>query len=128
MRHRQELTAEDYLYAGVLWFLIISALMIGGAAVLRFRKAYLEPESEPEDVLETLRKAHRAGEIDDQEFGRVRQSLESPLPPKSNPRPRRPRPRVRRVPSLEAAGSLTAWPARVSLPSHIRPSGPRSRR
>lgn len=84
----QAIDATQLLQSGLWVFAAVTVILIGVAAIQHLRRAYLAPEDEPEDVLASLEAAYAAGELDEAEFRRVRDSLareshEGPVPPAS---------------------------------------------
>jgi hypothetical protein len=70
--------SPSYYYVG-LGVLVVLMLVAGIKAYRMWEELHdvAEPDS-PADLLETFEEAHAAGELDDQEFERVRQRLAGP--------------------------------------------------
>jgi hypothetical protein len=63
-------------WLGFLVFAAVTAILIGVAIIQRLRADLLGGESKPEDILAAMQQAHDAGELDDEEFKRVCESID----------------------------------------------------
>lgn len=63
------------LKSALLVFFLLGAVGIGLAIISRIRRSIREPEDSPADLLSSLRDAYDAGDLDEAEFRRVRESL-----------------------------------------------------
>ena len=68
------------LKAGLLVFGIFATILICVSVLKLLRQAYFGPEQGSQDVIDALRDAHEAGELDDEEFQRIAQNLSKPFP------------------------------------------------
>jgi len=80
MGRRGDSFDPDLLKYGLLIFGVVTAIFIGVAILQRVRAAYLGSDEGSDDLLEAIRDAHQAGELDDDEFRRVQEELGKPSP------------------------------------------------
>ena len=88
-----ELSRRSILWAGVL----AGLLVLGYAIIARLRRGLRGPESAGRGLMGELQAAYEAGELDEEEYRRVRESLDRRAgdagpPARAAPRPIPPRP------------------------------------
>lgn len=78
MGPRNQVFDPNLLWAGLLVFGLVTAILLGVAVIQLLRRVYLEPDENSADLVEAIREAHLAGTLDDGEFRRVMEVLERP--------------------------------------------------
>ena len=78
MGPRNQVFDPNLLWAGLLVFGLVTAILLGVAVIQLLRRVYLGPDENPGDLVEAIREAHLAGTMDDAEFRRVMEVLARP--------------------------------------------------
>ena len=81
MGPRNQVFDPNLLWAGLLVFGLVTAILLGVAVIQLLRRVYLGPDENSGDLVDAIREAHLAGMMDDAEVQRVMELLARPAEP-----------------------------------------------